>query len=183
MTGIDTTSEGGRGTTVKSDIEKDVLRMGKDILSSSRFAKAKTVIHHNKNRNIAIHSIETAAFALRMARWLERHGYNLDEDDIIRACLLHDIGMTEDKVFLSPSRIKAFSHPLEGARIAQQEFGANEAQVDAVRHHMWPIGFVPPHSATGWIVVAADKCCSIREARRQAILLLKQAMHKPASVE
>jgi uncharacterized protein len=158
---------------VRPDIEKDIREAAVDILASKRFAKAKTLVHHNKKRNIAIHSLETAGYALMMARWLERHGVSVNETDVIRASLLHDIGMTEDEVYLSPSPIKAFSHPREGARIAQQEFGANETQVDAVAHHMWPIGLVPPHSLEGWIVVEADKCCSIREARHLAATIFR----------
>ena len=117
-------------------------------------------------------------YALRISRWLERRGLSLDERDIVRASLLHDIGMTEDDVFLSPSRKKAFSHPREGARIAREEFGANDTQADAVRHHMWPIGLVPPHSMTGWVVVAADKCCSMQETLRFAKNLISNIWNR-----
>lgn len=148
---------------------EDVARLGGDILDSPRFSKAKDVPHHNEHCNIAIHSVETARYALGMARWLRGRGVNLSELDVVRASLLHDIGMTEDEVFLSPSRQKAFSHPREGARIARDEFEANEVQVDAIRRHMWPIGIVTPHHAVGWVVLMADKYCSIQEVRREII--------------
>lgn len=147
---------------------QDVERMGGDILQSERFVKAKGVPHHNEHGNIARHSAETAGYALALARWLRSHGASISERDVVRASLLHDIGMTEDDVFLSPSRRKAFSHPREGARVAEEEFGANEVQLDAIRRHMWPIGFVAPHHPTGWVVLAADKYCSVREVQREA---------------
>ena len=56
----------------------------------------------------------------------------------------------------------------EASRIAREEFRANDVQVDAVRRHMWPIGLTPPRNMEGWVVVAADKCCSVREAQRYA---------------
>lgn len=152
----------------KNERLQDVMRIGDDILSSWRFSKAKTVPHHNQHCNIASHSVETAEYALGMARWLRCHKITVTEADVVRASLLHDIGMTEDEVFLSPSRRKAFSHPRESARIAREEFGANETQVDAIRRHMWPIGIVIPHHLTGWVVMAADKYCSICEVKREA---------------
>lgn len=147
----------------------DVARMGGDIVSSERFTKAESVPHHHVNGNIAIHSVETAGYALRLTRWLNRHGQNLDERDVVRASLLHDIGMTEDDVFLSPSSEKANTHPVESARIAAEEFGANDEQVDAILHHMWPVGNNDtPNSATGWVVSAADKICSVHDIAREA---------------
>jgi hypothetical protein len=137
--------------------------MGDDIVASDRFAKAFEVPHHSKDRNIANHSYTTAIWTLRIARWLKRHGVRLSEVDSVRAALLHDMGMTVDEVFLSPSHEKAHTHPVEGARIAREEFDANETQLDAVLHHMWPVVPGRPHSPEGWTLVMADKCCSIGE--------------------
>ena len=146
----------------------DLEQMGGDILHSERFAKAYKVPHHNEHGNIGLHSRETAGYALDFARWLNQHGKPIDERDVVRASLLHDIGMTEDQVFLSPSHEKAFTHPKEGARIAREEFGANDVQLNAIRYHMWPIGFVAPCHPVGWVVLAADKYCSMREVQREA---------------
>lgn len=146
---------------------KELERYGGDIISSDRFAKAREVPHHSKNGNIALHSMETAGYALLLARWLERRGVTVSEQEAVRASLLHDIGMTEDDVFLSPSYKKARSHPREGARIAREEFGANEAEVQAILSHMWPVWrAVPPRSMVGWVVSVADKCCSVHETKR-----------------
>ncbi|MDO4404010.1 MAG: HD domain-containing protein [Atopobiaceae bacterium] len=150
------------------DLVKEVAQVGEDIIHSDRFDKAKRVPHHSKSGNIACHSLETATYALGITRWLSSHGVHIDENDVVRASLLHDIGMTEDDVFLSPSRKKAYSHPKEGSRIAAEEFGANSVQLDAIKRHMWPIGIVTPRHATGWVVVAADKLCSMKEVRREA---------------
>ena len=150
------------------DLLKQVLELGGDIIASERFAKARSVPHHSKEGNIADHSIETAGYALQLARWVNRHGGSVSERDAVRTSLLHDIGMTEDDVFLSPSSVKAKTHPVEGARIAQEEFGVTEAQADAILYHMWPFcSFVPPHSALGFVVTMADKCCSLNEVRRR----------------
>lgn len=148
-------------------LRNDILRYGRDIVSSARFAKAREVPHHSKGGNIARHSMETAGYALLLARWLDRHGVTVSERDAVRASLLHDIGMTEDDVFLSPSYKKARSHPKEGARIAREEYGASEAEAQAILSHMWPVWrAVPPRSMVGWVVSVADKCCSVHETKR-----------------
>ena len=151
---------------VEDAIAKEVMELGGDIVVSWRFAKARRVPHHSKSGNIALHSLETAGYALLIARWLNQHGVSVNERDAVRASLLHDIGMTEDEVFLSPSRVKAHAHPREGARIAREEYGASEVQWRAVASHMWPVSGALPRTVEGWVVTAADKCCSIHEVGR-----------------
>ena len=158
-------------------VRDEVLRLGGDIIDSDRFAKARRVPHHY-GRSIADHSIEAAEHAVRLVEWLKGQGVDISEEDAVRASLLHDIGMTVDEVFLSPSHRKAYSHPKEGARIAREEFGANDIQVDAILYHMWPIGFIPPHNPEGWVVVAADKSCSMNESWTVA----KRLAHMPTAV-
>lgn len=160
---------------MKEALLKDIMEYGEDIVSSERFAKAKTVPHHSKKHGtIAAHSLETAGYALRIARWVNRHGGSVDEKETVRASLLHDIGMTVDEVFLSPSPIKAKTHPIMGARIAKDEFGASDVQVDAILHHMWPFCYiVPPHSSVGFVLTTADKCCSLNEIRQRLSMRTK----------
>ena len=150
----------------REELGRDVVRMGEDIIRSARFEKAWSIPHHSKEGNVALHSLSTAACALRYARQLAQRGTVVSEVDLVRAALLHDIGMTEDDVFFSPSRLKAYTHPQEGCRIAREEYGVNDLQADAILHHMWPIGHIPPHSAEGWLIVAADKTCAIHEVER-----------------
>ncbi len=142
------------------------MALGGDIVTSERFTRAKKVPHHSKSGNIALHSMETAGYALLIADWLEEHGLPVSHTTVVRAALLHDIGMTEPSVFYSPSHKKAFSHPRMSARIAKEEFGADESQVEAIRHHMFPVCSTPPRSPEGWVVSLADKCCSLNEVRK-----------------
>ncbi len=138
------------------------LPTGDDILKSSRFEKAKNVTHHKKT-SVAEHSKKTAEYGTRICQWLERHNVNVNEEDVVRACLLHDIAMTDDRVHSSVSWKKAYRHPKRGMQIAEEEYKANDVQLNAIRRHMWPICIIPPKSIEGWVVVAADKCCSIWE--------------------
>lgn len=163
---------------VDDALRKEIVELGGDIITSRRFKKARSVPHHSKSGNIALHSLETAGYALMLARWLNRHGASVNEEDAVRAALLHDIGMTEDEVFYSPSRVKARTHPREGARIARTEYGANRVQVEAIRSHMFPVFSRPPRSMVGWVVTAADKCCSIHELGRNREEIVEAAGHR-----
>lgn len=153
----------------KEDEIRELLPECEDILSSGRFQKAKRVRHHKKF-NVAAHSMQTAVYGARLCGWLNRHGAKIDKRDVIRACLLHDIGMTEDQVHDSVQYRKAFAHPKKSVEIAAAEYGANEVQLDAVRRHMWPICVIPPKHVAGWLVVAADKMASCKEVLRMMTL-------------
>lgn len=151
----------------------DLLDIGADIMESERFRKAHAIPHHF-DFDVAAHSMDAAKCAMDICHWLNRHGISVNVEDVVRASLLHDIGMTEDDVFQSLPSEKAYTHPVEGARIAHDEYGANEAQLDAILFHMWPIGFVPPHHLPGWILVAADKLSSIQETGDYAARSIKR---------
>lgn len=151
-----------KGAQTASRLRRDVLTIGKDIVHSDRFRRAKKVPHHIKF-NVATHSVETAMYALLITRWLARCGAHVSEEDAVRTCLLHDIGMTEAWVHDSPSYRKAFSHPKRGYQIAKDEYNANKVQLDAIRYHMWPICLRPPRHVIGWILFTADKLSTINE--------------------
>lgn len=146
------------------EIRRTVFSYGSDIIKSDRFRKAQHVSHHIKF-TVAVHSVEVAMYALLILRALKRRHLapKVDERDLVRAALLHDIGMTNDEVHDSPSYKKAFSHPREGLRIARDEFHLNKIQLNAIQRHMWPIGIIPPHHLTGWILTTADHMSSFNE--------------------
>ena len=138
---------------------------GGDILESERFMRGWSTVHH-RNTNIACHSLAVTERALHLYEL--GHYPDTEIRDIVRACLLHDIGMTDAAVHDSVSFLKAYSHPKRSAEIAEKEFGANQIQIDAILHHMWPICVVPPRSSVGWLLLRADKYCSRRDVYRWA---------------
>ena len=141
-----------------------VRQLGGDILRSERFRLAAGIPHHGRV-SVARHSLHVAQRSLEISRWLNRHRQIVQPEDAVRAALLHDIGMTEPQVSGSPSWRKAYTHPRQGSRIAGSEFGANEIQRNAVLRHMWPICGIPPRHLAGWVVLAADKLCTLQELR------------------
>ena len=149
--------------SIKSRQERrEALAEWAEIRKSMRFQKAERIKHH-KETNVATHSEETAMYGRRICGWLKKHNVDVNEEDVVQACLLHDIGMTDEDVSGSSSWKKAYKHPERGEEIARKEYHANEVQCDAIKRHMWPICIIPPKSLEGWVVIAADKACSIHE--------------------
>ena len=150
----------------KEQREKELLQkvnqLGEEVLNSERFLSAWDIPHHG-NVSVAMHSMHVAKESCRIAAWLRRHGVKISDEDAVRSSLLHDIGMTERRVFSSPSWKKAYTHPDRGSEIAEKEYHANEIQKDAIQRHMWPICVIPPSHVAGWVVLAADKISSMKE--------------------
>ena len=140
-----------------------IEREGRDILESERFRRAWDTGHHMKT-NIARHSLAVTEYALHLYK--KGHYPHTDIRDLVRACLLHDIGMTDEIIHESVSFMKAYSHPRRSAEIAVKEYGANRIQADAILHHMWPICIFPPRTSVGWLLLRADKKCSRKDIVR-----------------
>ena len=146
-----------------------------DILESERFKRCRGIIHH-KGTNVARHSLEVAEYALRLYKKGNYPDTNVR--DVVRAGLLHDIGMSDSKVHDSVSFLKAYTHPRRSAQIAVEEYGANEVQTDAILHHMWPICVIPPSHRAGWLVLQADKHCAGRDAAGVICGIIKKKFGK-----
>ena len=150
-------------TTEKDRINEIIQREGGDILQSERFQRARTIPHH-KYTNVAEHSLAVTEWAVHL--YEQRDYPDTDVRDVVRACLLHDIGMTDPEIHDSVSFLKAYSHPERSALIAAREYNANEVQLHAIRHHMWPVCVIPPDSPVGWLLLRADKHCTRSDALR-----------------
>jgi hypothetical protein len=58
-------------------------------------------------------------------------------------------------------------HPDEGIRNTREHFpSVTKTEEDCIRHHMWPLSPVPPHTLEGMIVCLADKKSAFREVFR-----------------
>jgi len=46
---------------------------------------------------------------------------------------------------------------------ARRDYDLGPTEEDIIRHHMFPVVPIPPRTAEGWIVTAADKACALTE--------------------
>lgn len=140
----------------------NLLRHGKDIIATKRFKKSKHVQHHYVT-SVARHSYRVAVASDDIANKLISKGIKVDKETLIRAALLHDIAMTLPRVHRKRGIIKYCMHPFSGSRLVDEEFDVDKKTLRAIKYHMWPLTIIPPTSREGWILLAADKYCSVQE--------------------
>ena len=143
-------------------MDNKIMEYGSDILSSERFLNAYGVTHHHKSC-VAEHSLHVANQACHITGWLNSHGFHISYEDVVRGSLLHDIGKTDQNVHERYPWVKVYVHPRRSSSIAEEEYNENPVVQNTIRWHMWPICLIPPRHFPGWIVIAADKICSLKE--------------------
>lgn len=148
-------------------MNKNLLKYGREIIRSVRFKEASDVTHHHVT-NVARHSYRVAAASDDIANFLINKGIKVDREMLLRAALLHDIAMTVPSVKSKVGIIKYCIHPFAGSRLAKCEYELDKKTLRAIRFHMWPLTIIPPTSREGWILLAADKYCSIIERTKAA---------------
>lgn len=110
------------------------------------------------------HCAAVARLSLSMARALH---LRVDAAALVAAALLHDFYLYDwhDRTTSEPHH--ATQHPLYAARNARDLLGVDERVARAIETHMWPLPPTRvPSSTEGWVVCAADKCCSLSETLR-----------------
>ena len=148
-----------------SAIRAEVRQRGKKVLKSQVFRRIMKQKHHNGT--VGAHSIGVAEDSMKIADALEKIGLHPDRDALVRASLCHDLGML-DRDEKYHSNIESWTkHPDEGIRNTREHFpSVTKTEEDCIRHHMWPLSLVPPHTLEGMIVCLADKKSACREVFR-----------------
>ena len=97
--------------------------------------------------------------------YLLAHHFNLQVDDysLIRGSLLHDFFLYDWHDSSAHPRFHGFKHPVIALENANHLFHLSDIEKDIIRHHMWPLTLVPPHTLEGLIVCLIDKWCSLKE--------------------
>lgn len=135
-----------------------VYKAGSDILGSEIFQSIKNNVQH-QHTNTFDHSVSVAIAAL----YLKDHFHikNIDEQSLIRGCLLHDFFLYDWHI--THAKFHGFTHPTTALRNAMLYFNVNSIEADIIKHHMFPLTPHPPTTKEGWIITIADKIVSIRE--------------------
>ena len=92
--------------------------------------------------------------------------------------MLHDFFLYDWHDKTAMPKAHAYLHPLIAYDNAKKEFKLNIIEKNVIQSHMFPIGIVMPKYRESWMVVMADKICTVNEVTshlrlRIAILLLK----------
>lgn len=151
--------------------KKEFLEITQDILKHPRFLETKNTVHHGPGNSLYEHSVSTAYFAFRVAKW-----FRFSKEDTIsttRAALLHDFFGYDWRDGDKPGshvhgvrkiwQMHAFQHGYRAANHASKYFLLTDRQRDAIAKHMFPlIPFFPKYKES-WVTTCSDKVVACRE--------------------
>lgn len=132
-----------------------------DIVSAANFQETRKHIQHG-TIPVHRHCMDVASLSIKLNRLLRIHG---SEREIIRGALLHDYFLYDwhDKNRENFRRFHGFYHPGVALKNAQKEYRLSDREKEIIKKHMWPLTLVPPLCREAWVVMAADKYCSLLE--------------------
>ena len=137
-----------------------ILHSELSALQDSRFLETRNFIQHG-NTSVYQHCISVAYTSCIIAAKLN---LKVDISKMVRGALLHDYFLydwhNKDKSCL----LHGFVHPKLALANASQEFVLSSIERDIISRHMFPLTPIPPIYKEGWIVIIADRYCSLREA-------------------
>ena len=136
-----------------------ISRMAAELEHTGRFSELKRFRQHGRH-TVYDHCVNVAREALRIA---DRVGGKLDREALVRGALLHDYFLY-DWHEPEPNRPNhAFHHARMAWENARRDYDLGPTEEDIIRRHMFPVVPIPPRTAEGWIVTAADKACALKE--------------------
>lgn len=141
---------------------KQVEEYGLDILEHKEYLKNKEYIQHGKV-SIYEHCVMVATIALEIANNTKPL---VNKEKLCRAALLHDYFKYDWHKYAKENgihKLHGFYHPRYAAINAKKDFNISKLESDAIKSHMWPLGFDFPNSKEAWILFLADKKCALKE--------------------
>lgn len=126
------------------------------ILSVSEFLELGKYRHHHHTDRLT-HSISVSYLAWKLAC-----RFGCDEKAAARAGMLHDFCPYDFGKRTPTGEHQAFYHPKAAVENSRRVFGISKKEEEIIMTHMFPLSPIPG-CREGWIVVLADKICTIAE--------------------
>lgn len=121
---------------------------------------------HHCNITLKTHVLSVMCECQSIAAFLKKHGIKVHEKDLYIAALCHDLGMVDrhDKRVYATHAALALLHGERGVYYAKSILGEDLTEIEAaaIRLHMFPLR-IPPIHIEGWILIAADKYCTVKD--------------------
>ncbi len=145
-----------------------VLDYGQDILEDSRYQVLRGLRQHGQV-SVLEHSMRVAAASLVISDFIRKFHIQCSEKELVRGALLHDYFLYDwhdRKITLKdgPFALHGFTHPEEALRNASRDYELTSKEKDIIEKHMFPLTLTRiPSCREAWVVMAADKYCSLME--------------------
>ena len=140
-----------------------IARHSRELSSKGRLDQTKHFVQHG-NTTVYQHVHSVADIAVKLNRMFRLQA---DEDQLIRAALLHDYFLYDwhDRDHLH-KRPHGFHHPYTALNNARQDFDLHPTEENAIKRHMFPLIPIPPAHRIGWLVTLADKISTAKELKQ-----------------
>ena len=131
-----------------------------DLLKDEEVLKMKDYIQHG-DLSTYDHAVNVAWTSFVLAKNLR---LKVDERSLLRGALLHDFYLYDWHIRdENRKRFHGFHHPGTALRNAKKHFTINKIEKDIILKHMWPLTPKLPKYRESYVVMVADKICSIRD--------------------
>lgn len=152
-------SDGEWAAQEKYKNDKEYLTCVQDILTDSVFRQMENYYQHGHTTCME-HCIRVSYMSYKMCR-----KKNWDYSSAARAALLHDLFLYDWHTHCheTGNRFHGFTHPRTAMNNASRYFHVTDKEKNIILRHMWPLTPVPPKSREGFVIIYADKFCSLAE--------------------
>lgn len=139
--------------------DPEYLDCVQDILDHPVFQSMEHYYQHGKTTCLD-HCIRVSYLSYQICL---KYGFN--ERETARAALLHDLFLYDWHTHARETgeHFHGFTHPRVAMKNAIRYFDITKMQQDIILRHMWPLTPVPPKYKEGYVLVFADKYCSMAE--------------------
>ena len=142
------------------ELKRLIYYYGADILDSKAYQETDKFIQHGSTTTKQ-HMISTACVSLKIARGMKWH---CDEQSLVRGALLHDYFLYD---WHQPAKTHPPHHPTRHSsyalKNASEDFAINPLEAEIIREHMFPCTLKIPCHRECWVLIIADKICSVKE--------------------
>lgn len=147
----------------KQELIEAVRREAALLLQEGRLSETKGFIQH-ADLSVYQHCCHVAYICCVLS---VRMKLDVSWREMIRGALLHDYFLY-DWHDTPPFNFRhAFGHPTMAMKNAMADYELTIKERQIIQRHMWPLTFMPPTCKEAWMIVLADKICTVLEVFRK----------------
>lgn len=139
--------------------KKEFIQRITPIVENEKIKRMDQYIQHG-NASTLEHCVAVAYISFIVAK---RFHIRCDYNSLIRGALLHDYFLYDWHVADDSHKWHGFHHAKKALHNACRDFELNNIEKDIIVKHMFPLNIKPPRYRESFIVMLADKYCSLYE--------------------
>lgn len=152
----------------KNEIITAIRQEAELLLQEGRLSETRQYVQHS-DMSVFQHCCHVAYLCCVLS---VRMGLDVSYRELIRGALLHDYFLYDWHHTHAFNFRHAFGHPTLAMKNALMDYPLTEKEMQIIQRHMWPLTVVPPTCKEGWVIVIADKICTILEVFRKELVRL-----------